>query len=110
MGPHCSFCESTTGPFREVEGLFTVLMCANCQAVRSCDLAEVLAYRDPGQPWLEWGCPLEGCGLWVVLPWDLEVHAAAEHPGWIARYELVRPYPYQQLRVVFRRVESPPTT
>lgn len=31
---HCSFCSSTTGPFTKVEGLFTVLMCADCQAVR----------------------------------------------------------------------------
>jgi hypothetical protein len=30
----CSFCGSTVGPFREVEGLFTVLMCADCQAAR----------------------------------------------------------------------------
>ena len=34
MGPHCSFCGTSTGPFREVEGLFTVLMCADCQAAR----------------------------------------------------------------------------
>jgi hypothetical protein len=24
--------------------------------------AELLACHDPGQPWLQWGCPLEGCG------------------------------------------------
>jgi hypothetical protein len=83
------------GPFREVEGLFTVLMCVSCRAVRSGDLGEVLAYHDPGQPWLQWGCPLEGCRLWVVLPEDLEGHTAAEHPGWVARYELVRPLPDQ---------------
>jgi hypothetical protein len=31
---HCSFCGATSGPFTKVEGLFTVLMCANCQAAR----------------------------------------------------------------------------
>jgi hypothetical protein len=31
---HCSFCSSTAGPFSRVEGLFTVLMCADCQAAR----------------------------------------------------------------------------
>jgi hypothetical protein len=30
----CSFCGSTAGPFSKVEGLFTVLMCADCQAAR----------------------------------------------------------------------------
>jgi hypothetical protein len=31
---HCSFCGGTAGPFTKVEGLFTVLMCADCQALR----------------------------------------------------------------------------
>jgi hypothetical protein len=31
---HCSFCGSTSGPFSKVQGLFTVLMCADCQAAR----------------------------------------------------------------------------
>jgi hypothetical protein len=30
----CSFCGSTVRPFSRVEGLFTVLMCADCQAAR----------------------------------------------------------------------------
>jgi hypothetical protein len=34
MAARCSFCGSTSGPFSKVEGLFTVLMCANCQAAR----------------------------------------------------------------------------
>ena len=34
MADRCSFCGSTTGPFNKVEGLFTVLMCADCQAAR----------------------------------------------------------------------------
>jgi hypothetical protein len=29
-----AFCGSTAGPFSTVEGLFTVLMCADCQAAR----------------------------------------------------------------------------
>jgi hypothetical protein len=34
MADRCSFCGSTAGPFNKVGGLFTVLMCADCQAVR----------------------------------------------------------------------------
>jgi hypothetical protein len=34
MADRCSFCGSTAGPFSRVEGLFTVLMCADCQAAR----------------------------------------------------------------------------
>ena len=34
MAENCSFCGSTVGPFSKVEGLFTVLMCADCQAAR----------------------------------------------------------------------------
>ena len=34
MADRCSFCGSTAAPFSNVEGLFTVLMCADCQAVR----------------------------------------------------------------------------
>jgi hypothetical protein len=34
MADRCSFCGSTAGPFSTVEGLFTVLMCADCQATR----------------------------------------------------------------------------
>jgi hypothetical protein len=49
-----------------------------------------------------WGCPL--CPYWAGLPWFLEGHTDAEHPGWTASYELVRPLPRQVLRVVYRRV------
>jgi hypothetical protein len=35
MADRCSFCGSTAGPFSKVEGLFTVLMCADCQAARA---------------------------------------------------------------------------
>ena len=34
MANRCSFCGSTAGPFSKVGGLFTVLMCADCQAAR----------------------------------------------------------------------------
>jgi hypothetical protein len=34
----------------------------------------------------------------------------AEHPGWVARYKLLRPYRNQLQRVVFRRVERPPAS
>ncbi len=60
VGPRCSFCGTSTGPFREVEGLFTVLMCADCQAARTVrpPVVELLADHNPGQPWLYWGCAL----------------------------------------------------
>ncbi len=41
-----------------------------------------------------------------VEPQALEVHTAAEHPGWVTRYETARPYPQQYLRVVYRQVED----
>jgi hypothetical protein len=81
VGPHCSFCGTSTGPFREVEGLFTVLLCVGGQAARSGRSPELLAHHGPGEPWYKWGCPLAGCDLRVLLPWDLEAHAAADHPG-----------------------------
>src|SRR5215208_1289987 len=34
LATRCSFCGATNGPFSKVEGLFTVLMCADCQAAR----------------------------------------------------------------------------
>jgi hypothetical protein len=34
VGPHCSFCGTATGPFSEIEGLFTVLICIPCLEVR----------------------------------------------------------------------------
>jgi hypothetical protein len=39
MADHCSFCSSTAGPFSRVEGLFTVLMCADCQAAAATAVA-----------------------------------------------------------------------
>jgi hypothetical protein len=34
MATRCAFCGSAAGPFNKVEGLFIVLMCADCQAAR----------------------------------------------------------------------------
>jgi hypothetical protein len=109
VGPHCSFCGTSIGPFSEVEGLFTVLMCRRCRTIRHASLPELLAHHDPGEPWLKWGCPIPGCGHRVIIPDALERHTAAEHPGWTATYELLRPYPNQLERVVYRQVEAPPS-
>ncbi|HVD14270.1 MAG TPA: hypothetical protein VNK73_07455 [Actinomycetota bacterium] len=79
MGPHCSFCGTFTGPFSEIEGLFTVLICIPCLEVRLAPPDTLLGLHDPGQPREQWGCPIKGCGRWVLGPWDLEGHTAAEH-------------------------------
>jgi hypothetical protein len=107
VGPHCSFCGTFTGPFSEVEGLFTALICIPCLEVRLAQLDTLLGLHDPGQPWAKWGRPVEGCGCWVLGPWDLEGHTAAAHPDWSATYELLRPYPHQRQRVVYRRSAPP---
>jgi hypothetical protein len=107
VGPHCSFCGIFTGPFSEVEGLFRVLICIPCLEVRQAQPDTLLGLHDPGQPWEKWGCPIEGCGRWVLGPWDLEGHTAAAHPGWTATYQLLRPYPNQRQWVVYRRSTPP---
>jgi hypothetical protein len=106
-GPDCSFCGTSTGPFSEIEGLFTVRICIPCLEVRQAQPDRMLGFHDPGQPWEQWGCPIDGCGRWFLGPWDLEGHTAAEHPGWTATYELLRPYPNQRQRVVYRRSAPP---
>jgi hypothetical protein len=85
-------------------------MCGRCYAARYAPAAELLGPHDPGEPWLKWGCPLEGCGWRSIGPDELEGHTAEEHPGWVAVYELLRPYPNQLQRVVFRRVAEPPAS
>jgi hypothetical protein len=95
-------------PFSEIEGLFTVLICIPCLEVRLAQPDTLLGFHDPGQPLEQWGCPINGCGRWVLGPWDLEGHTAAEHPAWTATYDLLRPYPNQRQRVVYRR--TAPTT
>ena len=57
-----------TGPFSEIEGLFTVLICIPCLEVRLAKPDTLLGLHDPGQPWDQWGCPIEGCGQWVIGP------------------------------------------
>ena len=79
-----------------------------CLEVRQARPGTLLAHHDPGEPWLKWACPIGGCCHRVIGPWDLEGHTAAEHPGWTATYELLRPYPNQRMRVVFRRDDAAP--
>jgi hypothetical protein len=105
--PHCWFCGTFTGPFSQVEGLFTVLICIPCLEVRQGQPDTLLGLHDPGDPWFQWGCPIEGCDKWFIGPWDLEWHTAAAHPGWTATYGLLRPYPNQRMRVVYRRSSAP---
>jgi hypothetical protein len=45
---HCSFCGSTRGPFTKVEGLFTVLICIPCLAVRQAQPDTRLGLHGPG--------------------------------------------------------------
>jgi hypothetical protein len=43
-----------------VEGLFTVLIFIRCLEVRLTQPDTLLGLNDPGQPWEQWGCPIEG--------------------------------------------------
>ncbi len=74
-------CGTFTGPFSQVEGLVTVLICIPCLEVRQAQPDTLLGLHDPGRPWEKWGCPIEGCGRWFLGPWDLGSHIGAEHPG-----------------------------
>ena len=82
-------------------------LCIPCLEVRLALSDRLLGFYDRGQPWEQWGCPIDGCGRWFLGPWDLEWHTVAGHPGWTATYELLRPYPNQRQRVVYRRSEPP---
>jgi hypothetical protein len=64
---HCSFCGSTTGPFNKVGGLFTVLMCADCQAARGRG----------GGPYPVMTRAEMRAGLDLLPTWALEQKAAA---------------------------------
>ncbi len=105
MGPHCSFCGTFTGPFSQVEGLFTVLICIPCLEVRLAQPDTWLGLHDPGQPWRKWS----NRRLRQVVPRPLVSRGAhrARAPGWTATYELLRPYPDQRQRVVYRRSAPP---
>jgi hypothetical protein len=93
VGPHCSFCGTFTGPFSEIEGLFTVLICIPSLEVRQARPTPCSASMTRVSPGSSGAVPIEGCGRWFLGPWDLEGHTAAEHPGWTATYELLRPLP-----------------
>jgi hypothetical protein len=110
VGLNCFFCGTSTGPFSEVEGLITVLICIPCLEVCRAQPDTLLGLHDPGQLWEQWDCPIDGCGQWFLGPWYLKCHTAAEHPDWTAIYELLRPYPNQQQRVVYRRSHPPPAS
>jgi hypothetical protein len=105
VGPRCSFCGSSTGPFREVGGLFPLSMCDTCRAVRAAPAPEpdvLIAYPDLREPDLQWSCPIAGCDHRGEVFWDLEDHAPAAHPGWTARLE------EHPLRVTYRRQSREP--
>ena len=67
MATRCSFCGSTSGPFSKVEGLFTVLMCADCQAARG----------HGSGPYPVMTRAEMGAGLDLLPTWVLEQKAAA---------------------------------
>jgi hypothetical protein len=64
VGPHCSVCGTFTGPFSEIEGLFTVLICIPCLEVRLAESETVPGLHDPGQPWQKRGCPARLGSAW----------------------------------------------
>ncbi len=66
MADRCSFCGSTAGPFSNVEGLFTVLMCADCQAARGRSGPYPVMTRAEMR-----------AGLDLMATWALEQKAAA---------------------------------
>jgi hypothetical protein len=76
-------------------------MCPSCQAARGHGSDELEAAYDPGEPYLQWSCPL--CSHREFWGGDLEGHTAQQHPGWTAEFEILSPYPHQRLRVVYRR-------
>lgn len=107
MGPHCSFCGIPSGPFLEIEGGLRLLLCDRCQAARDPTAGPeppLAARYDPGEPELQWTCAL--CDYRCFIPTWLEGHTALEHPGWVARFENLRPYPRQVLRMVYHRSDD----
>jgi hypothetical protein len=105
-GTWCSFCGAADGPLLEVDGLFGLRLCAACQADRRARRsAQLLGDHDRQRLWWQWGCPL--CDYRAGAPWDLEVHTTRRHPGWSARFELVRLSPRPLLRVAYHRWDTP---
>jgi hypothetical protein len=81
------FCSSTAGPFSKVEGLFTVLMCADCQAARGhgggpypvVTRVELRAGLDMMATWaLEQKAAAFSCGRTVFLEWLRAVYEASK--------------------------------
>jgi hypothetical protein len=105
VGPRCSFCGATRGPFLEVGGGLKLLMCERCQAARGHGPDQLEAAYHPGHPYLHWTCAL--CPHQEFWGGDLEGHTAQQHPGWTATFEILKPYPHQRLRVVYRRSDGP---
>lgn len=67
MAAGCSFCGSIAGPYSKIEGLFTVLMCADCQAAR----------RHGSGPYPVTTRAQARAGLDLLPTWALEQKAAA---------------------------------
>jgi hypothetical protein len=87
--PRCSSCGTSDGPLHELEGMFTVLMCAECQATRSSSNRGLPNTRVEMSDQ-----PSE------LLTWDLELHTAAQDAGWSAIWQA------EQMRVSYRRVNA----
>jgi hypothetical protein len=80
VGPHCSFCGTFTGPFSEIEGLFTVLICIPCLDVRLAQPDSLPGFHDPGQPWEQRGCPIKGtsCRCMGAAAGAARLHSVAD--------------------------------
>jgi hypothetical protein len=107
VGPHCSFCGTFTGPFSEIEGLFTVLICIPCLEVRLAQPDTLLGLHAPGQPWAKWGSPIKGCGQWFSAPGSWRDMLRPRIRAGRRPTSLLRPYPNQRQRVVYRRSLPP---
>jgi hypothetical protein len=72
VGPHCFFCGTFTGPFSQVEGLFTVVICIPCLEVRQAQPDTLLGLHD-SRPTLEEVGAVR-LRLWPLVPrpWFLE--------------------------------------
>jgi hypothetical protein len=106
MADRCSFCGSTAGPFSNVEGLFTVLMCVDCQAVRG---------RGSG-PYPVMTRAEMRAGLDLLPTWALERKAAANRQliaamrqRLAAGEQVARMYQGPGLASLERQAESPRT-
>ena len=76
MADRCSFCGSTAGPFSKVEGLFTALVCADCQAARG--------HGSGPYPVMTRAEMRAGLGLMPTWALEQKVAAVQEMPGVLA--------------------------